>query len=171
MVLSQQGGHLAETLLLALALILMIIVVLASLLPVIPGPALVWAIGLLYAAVTNFERVTAFPAILMTLLMIVGSTSGWWMQTVGMKAQGGSWTAIIGGLLGGLAGTFAIPIPIVGTLLGVVGGTVLFELLRVGDARVAARSSGLALKSYLLTLVTETGISALIVLVFAIAAI
>lgn len=160
-----------DSILLALALILMIIAAIASILPVVPGPALVWAIGLLYAAVTGFERVTAFPAILMTLLMLLGSTSGWWMQAAGMKAQGGSWTAIIGGLLGGLVGTFAIPVPIIGTLLGVIGGTLLFEMLRVGDANEAARSGGIALKSYLLTLVTETGVSALIVLVFAIAAI
>ena len=160
----------AETLVLTLIVILMVLIVIASLLPVVPGPALVWAIGTLYAAATGFERITILPVAIMTVLMILGSTSGWWMQALGMKAQGGSWTAVIGGLLGGLVGTFAIPVPILGTLIGVVGGTVLFELLRVGNAEDAARTSAIALKSYLLSLLTETGVSALIVLVFAIAA-
>lgn len=160
----------AESLLLTLIIIVMILVVIASLLPVVPGPALIWAIGTLYAVLTGFERVTVLPVIVMTLLMILGSTSGWWMQALGMKAQGGSWTGVLGGLLGGLAGTALIPIPVVGTLVGVVAGTLIFELLRVGRADEAARSSALALRTYFLTLLTETGISALIVLVFAIAA-
>lgn len=159
-----------ETILLIIVLILMIVAVIASILPVVPGPALVWAIGLLYAALTRFERVDLLAALIMTGLMVLGSTAGWWMQALGMKAQGSSWTAILGGLLGGLVGTFVIPLPIAGTLIGVVAGTLLFELLRVGNAREASRTSAAALKSYLLSLLTETGISALIVLVFAIAA-
>ncbi|MBN2469087.1 MAG: DUF456 domain-containing protein [Anaerolineae bacterium] len=161
----------AETALLAVILILMVVVVLASILPVVPGPAAVWALGILYAVLTEFEQVTALPLIVMTVLMILGSTTTWWMQALGMKAQGGSWTAIIGGLIGGLAGTFLIPIPIVGTLIGVVGGTLLFELLRLGDANKAAQSGIIAVKGYLITLLTETGISALIVIVFAAAAV
>jgi uncharacterized protein YqgC (DUF456 family) len=161
----------AETALLAVILILMIVVVLASILPFVPGPAAVWALGILYAALTEFEQVTALPLIVMTLLMILGSTTTWWMQILGMKAQGGSWTAIIGGLIGGLAGTFLIPIPILGTLLGVVGGTLVFELLRLGDANKAAQSGIIAVKGYLITLLTETRISALIVIVFAAAAV
>ncbi len=160
-----------ETLPLVITLLLMILAVLASLIPMIPGPALVWAIGLLYAVLTGFARVSTLAIIIMTALMLLGSTSGWWMQILGMKASGGSWVGVFGGLVGGLIGSFAIPIPIVGTLIGVVAGTLLVELLRVGDAKEAAKSGRIALKGYLLTLLTETGISALIVIVFAIAAI
>jgi uncharacterized protein YqgC (DUF456 family) len=161
---------LTESLPLALTLILMILAIIASVVPMVPGPALVWAIGLLYAAFTGFERVSVLAAVVMTALMLLGSTSGWWMQAAGMKAQGGSWVAVIGGLVGGLIGSLAIPVPILGTFIGVVAGTLLVELLRVGDAGEAARSGKIALKGYLLTLLTETGISVLIAIVFAIAA-
>ncbi len=156
--------------LLIIALILMLLGTAASILPVIPGPALVWAIGVIYAALTNFERVTPLATAAMTALMILGSTAGWWMQALGMKAQGGSWVAVLGGLIGGLAGTILIPIPLLGTLAGVIGGTLVAELLRIGEAGQAIRSSRAALKAYLLTLLTETGSCTLIVVVFVIAA-
>lgn len=151
-------------------LILMLLATAASLLPVIPGPALVWAIGMFYATLTRFEQVSPLAAVLMTLLMILGSTAGWWMQAAGMKAQGGSRAAILGGLIGGLAGTLLIPVPVLGTLAGVVGGTLVIELLRLGEASKAIHSSQIALKAYLLTLLTETGACVLIVIIFIIAA-
>ena len=39
--------------------------------------------------------------------------------------------SIIGAMIGGLVGTFAIPMPLVGTLIGIVGGALIFESLRV----------------------------------------
>jgi len=160
----------SETLLPVIALILMLLGTAASLLPVVPGPVVVWAIGMVYAALTRFAQITPLAAALMTGLMILGSTAGWWMQALGIKAQGGSWVAALGGLAGGLAGTFLIPVPLLGTLAGVITGTVVIELLRAGEAGQAVRSSRAALKAYLLALLTETGICVLIVLVFAIAA-
>lgn len=159
----------ADALFPMVTLILMLLATAMSLLPVIPGPALVWAIGMLYAVLTRFEQVSPLAATLMTLLMILGSTAGWWLQAAGMKAQGGSRAAILGGLIGGLAGTILIPVPLLGTLAGVVGGTLVIELLRLGEASKAFHSSRIALKAYLLTLLTETGACVLIVIVFAIA--
>jgi uncharacterized protein YqgC (DUF456 family) len=83
-----------------------------------------------------------------------------------MRAQGGSTMSIIGALIGGLVGTFAIPIPIAGTLIGIVGGALGFEFLRVRQLRPALRSGTTAATGYVLGVLVEGGISLLILVVF-----
>ena len=158
----------AESVLGIIAVVLMIAAVVASLLPVVPGPALVWAIGLVYAVLTGFAHVTWLSISLMTILMILGSTTGWWTQILGMRADGGSCLSILGALVGGLIGTFAIPIPLLGTVIGLVLGALLFEFARVGEFRQAMQSGGVALRGYLLSVLVEGGISILILAVFVI---
>ena len=85
-----------------------------------------------YAALTGFTHVTWLSVGLMTVLMILGSTTGWWTQILGMHAEGGSCLSILGSLVGGLIGTFAIPVPFLGTIIGLVLGALLFEFARVG---------------------------------------
>ncbi len=156
----------SETVLTALAIALMLIAMLASIIPFIPGPALVWAVGVVYAALTGFQRVTWAGVALMTVFMLLGVTSGWWMPALGMRAQGGSCLSILGALIGGLVGTFVIPIPIIGTLFGAVIGATLFEFARAGELRAALHSGGAAVMGYLLGLVVEFAMSALIFVVF-----
>jgi len=159
---------LIESLLPVIAVILMLVAIAASILPVVPGPALVWAIGLIYAILTNFQQVGVLSLVVMTILMILGSTTGWWMQALGMRAQGGSVLSIIGAMIGGLVGTFAIPMPLVGTLIGIVGGALVFEFLRVRQLRPALRSGTSAATGYVLGILVEGGIALLIVVVFVI---
>ena len=156
----------AESVLAVIAVILMIIAIIASFLPVVPGPVLVWAVGMVFGALTNFTRVPILAAIIITGLMLVGSTTGWWMQAIGMKSQGGSCLGIIGALLGGLVGTFALPIPFLGTLVGMVLGTLIFEYARFGEVRKAVQSGGAAVQGYLLSIIVEVGISLLILIIF-----
>ncbi|MBN1967436.1 MAG: DUF456 domain-containing protein [Anaerolineae bacterium] len=157
-----------ETLLAIVAIVLMVIAIVASALPVLPGPLIVWLIGVVFAALTGFARVTWLAVGVMTVLMALGSTTGWWMQALGMKAQGGSCMSILGALFGGLIGTFVIPIPILGTLVGLGLGALLFEFARVGDVRRAAQSGSAALSGYVLSVIVEMGIGGLILVVFVI---
>ena len=157
---------LAEIVLIPLAILLMLLALPASLLPAVPGPALVWAIGVIFAVLTGFARVGWPSVAVMTVLMVLGSASGWWMQALGMRSQGSSCLAILGALLGGLVGTFAIPIPILGTLLGLVMGAILFEFLRAGELNLAIRTGGAAAAGYALSTIVEVGISLLIFAVF-----
>lgn len=155
-----------DSLLALIAVVLMVLAIIASLLPVVPGPALVWAIGTIYAVLTNFQQVTGLSIAIMTVLMLIGVTSGWWMQAAGMSAQGSSCLGIFGGLVGGLVGTVLIPVPFLGTLLGLVVGTLIFEYARVGEAAKAARAGSAAITGYVLSIVVEGIISLLILAVF-----
>ncbi|MBN1287420.1 MAG: DUF456 domain-containing protein [Anaerolineae bacterium] len=156
----------AESVLIVVAIVLMLVVIFLSILPVIPGPALVWAIGVVFAALTGFERVTWLSVLLMTLFMALGSTADWWLPALGMKTQGGSCLAIVGSLIGGLIGTFAIPVPIIGTLVGAVLGAFVFELARLREFRAALDAGGAALVAYVVSMAAEIVFSALIFFVF-----
>src|SRR5207237_6545576 len=73
---------------------------LAAVLPLVPGPALVWFSAVIYAIFTNFTDVGPIPLILLTLLMILGSTTNLWMSLLGVKATGGSIWGVLGGMVG-----------------------------------------------------------------------
>src|SRR5258707_15868482 len=113
-----------DALLLIGVLILMAFGTFAAVLPVVPGPALVWFGAMIYAIATGFQQIGAVPLILLTLLMILGSTTNLWMAAFGVKATGGSAWGIVGGMIGLLIGMILL-FPI-GALIGLaVGGGVV----------------------------------------------
>ena len=148
------------------AIVLMLFAIAASIIPFVPGPALVWLIGVAYAALTGFARVTWVGVGVMTVFMLVGATAGWWMSALGMKAQGGSWLGVAGALVGGLIGTFAIPLPIVGTVVGMAAGAMLLEYTRARRVRAAIRAGGASVAAYLMGVFVEMAMSVLIFAVF-----
>jgi uncharacterized protein YqgC (DUF456 family) len=156
----------AVSLLGIIAIVLMLIAIVASFLPFVPGPLMVWAIALVYAVLMGFDHVTWLSAVIMTALMVLGSTTGWWTQALGMKAHGGSCLSIVGALVGGLIGTFLIPVPFVGTLVGLVLGALVLEFARVGEFKKAVQVSSAAVSGYVMSMIVEFGISVLILLVF-----
>lgn len=156
----------AESVPLIIVIILMIVSTIASLLPFVPGPALVWAIAAIYAATTGFETVSVLAFIVMTILMIIGSTTAWWTQALGMQTQGSSCLSMVGSLVGGLIGTAVIPVPFLGTLIGIVIGALIFEFARFGEFRRALRTGSAAATSFILGIIVETGLAIVIVVVF-----
>lgn len=156
----------AESGLTIIAAILMIGGLLLSVLPFLPGPFMLWLISLVYAILTNFQFVTPLAMGVITLLMLIGTTKDIWMPILGMKTYGVTCSTALGMMIGGLVGTFAIPVPVLGTLLGAIGGAVLLELLSVGEMRRAFQAGGVALKSFILGMLTEFGFNLLIVAVF-----
>lgn len=137
-----------------------------SVLPFLPGPLMLWGISLVYAILTNFQNVTVLSMIVITILMIVATSKDIWMPIIGMKTYGVSCSSALGMSVGGLVGTFVIPIPILGTLLGAIAGAVLMELLNAGEMSRALRAGGVAFKAFILGMITEFGFNLLIVAVF-----
>lgn len=137
-----------------------------SVLPFLPGPLMLWGISLVYAILTNFQNVTVLSMVVITILMIVATSKDIWMPIIGMKTYGVSCSSALGMSVGGLVGTFVIPIPILGTLLGAIAGAVLMELLNAGEMSRALRVGGVAFKAFILGMITEFGFNLLIVAVF-----
>jgi hypothetical protein len=148
-----------ETVSLVAVAILMGVALLISLIPYIPGPAVLWAIGVIYALVNDFERVTIPAVIVMSLFMVIGSTTEIWLRYLGLQHRGGSCWGTLGSILGGILGTFMIPVPILGTLIGAILGALLVEFMRVGQVHHAYLAGRAVLETYLVGIVVEFGMS------------
>jgi uncharacterized protein YqgC (DUF456 family) len=156
-----------QSLVLIVALLVMAFGTIAAVLPVVPGPALVWFAAIIYAALTGFQEVGLLPVILLTLLMILGSTTNLWMSMLGVRVTGGSLWAVFGGTVGMIIGLIVF-FPL-GALIGAVFGALGIELIRTGDWRKALKIGGGTLGGYLLGVIAEFVIALLMDGVFVIA--
>jgi uncharacterized protein len=131
--------------------VLMVITTLLAFVPILPGPVLPWAVAMVFGALDTFQRFTLPAAILATFVMGVGSTVDLWMPLFGIRTRNSSCQSTLGAMVGGLLGTFFIPIPVIGTLVGMVGGALLVELLRLRELNSALRAGREAFKNYLVS--------------------
>lgn len=156
----------AESALITLATVLMVVATVLAIIPILPGTLMVWGIGIVTGILEGFQRVTPFSVILMTLIMAVAVTSDFWLPYLGVKTRGLSCLAAVGSLIGGLIGTFVIPVPVVGTLIGTIGGALVVELVLVGEFARAMRAGRTALKLFLIGYAIELTSCLLILAVF-----
>jgi uncharacterized protein YqgC (DUF456 family) len=156
--------EIAQSLYLILMIVTMIGALLASIIPFIPGPPLLWALAMLYALTTN--SVPAAALVVMTLLMVAGASSDYWLPLIGVRTQGLSCLGAVGSIGGGIAGTLLIPIPILGTIAGSVAGAIAVEFTRIRELRRALQAGRTALQLYLWSTAVQFGISLSILLVF-----
>jgi uncharacterized protein YqgC (DUF456 family) len=137
-----------------IAVLLMLIGVVGSFLPAIPGVILVFGGMLLGASIDGFRRIGWVTLLILgslTALALLGDLLG---SLIGARRFGASRTALLGAAIGGLVGIF---FGLVGALLGPFVGAVVGELLSRGQLGQAARVGagtwvGLAL-SFVLRLV------------------
>ena len=147
--------EIAESALITISIIVMVIGVLLAFIPVLPGALIVWAIGIVSAWANQFERITPAAAIAMTVLMLISMTSDFWLPMLGVKTSGLSCLSAIGSIIGGLIGTFVIPIPIVGTLIGTVLGALIIEYALLRERAKALRAGQVALKLFIIGYILE----------------
>ena len=145
----------AQSALFVIAIILMVIGLLVSLIPIVPGSVLLWAIAVVTAFADHFQRVPVVSVIAITGLMILGSTTEYWMPLLGIRARGGSCWTSLGAMIGSILGSVFIPIPILGTLIGYVLGALLADLARFREVRRAFQTGQSALKTYILSYVVQ----------------
>ena len=156
----------AEGTMVAVATVLMIATVILAFIPIMPGPMLAWAVSIIFAIAEGFERMTPPAVIAATVVMLLGSTSDYWMNIFGVRSGGLSCLSSIGAFIGGLVGTFFIPIPVVGTLLGSVGGAVLVELVRLRQLRQAVRAGQTTAKMMAISYVVQLSATLIIFVIY-----
>lgn len=149
-----------------LTLIALIISLLIAILPIVPGPPLMWLICLAFGVLSGFREFTILSMVVVSVLMLISVTNDLWLPLLGMKTRGLSCSSAIGTIGGGILGTFLIPIPVLGTLIGAIGGAIILEVLRVGDLKVALRAGGFALESFIYGSILEMIINLAIIGVF-----
>lgn len=154
-----------DTLLIPLALLAMIAGLVLIFMPVIPVPAVEWAIAIIFAAFTNFQRVTPPAAVLITVLMLIGSTSGLWMPIFGLRGREMSCLGLIAFFVGFALGTF-IPIPLCGSFIGGILGVFIVQLAQNRSLKIAVAGSSRALQLTLYGMIAEFVFGVLIIGVF-----
>lgn len=126
-----------EPLLIMITIVMMIGSLLLILIPSIPVTALEWAIAIVFGAMTGFHRLTPFAGVLITVMMILGISSGVWMPLFGLKGRNVSCLSLVAFFIGMIIGT---PVPIVGNFLGGMVAVFLVEFVRTGDHEHAFNS-------------------------------
>jgi uncharacterized protein YqgC (DUF456 family) len=131
-------GEPLNTIALIVTLLLMIVGLIGTVAPVIPGTILIFLGALIYAVVEGFQAIGWPTLVLLGILTIIATTAEIWASSVGAKVGGASGWSMVVGVVAGLVGfvVFNFVGAIVGTVLGVLGA----ELVRVGDVKKALKA-------------------------------
>ena len=139
--------------------IVILVGIVGTVVPVLPGSVLVWGTVLVWAIATG-EPAGWVVFVLVTLLLGAGMVVKYALPGKQMKAQGIPGTTLWIGALGAIIGFFAIPV--VGTPVGFVIGIYLAEIQRVGTSeawpttKAALKATGFSI----LIELTATGLAA-----------
>lgn len=119
--------------------------VLGTLIPIVPGPPIVWLSALLWAWADGFERVGWPTLLLMAALMVLATIVDILLSVWFGKRTGASWSSLAISGLSSVVGFLVWNLP--GALIGAAVGVILAETRRLGgDVRTALRtSSGVAI--------------------------
>ncbi|MEO5629764.1 MAG: DUF456 domain-containing protein [Thermomonas sp.] len=122
-----------------IAAALVVIGLIGTVLPALPGLPLVFGGMLLAAWAGGFEQVGIPMLVLLGLLTLVSLAVDFWATALGAKRVGASRKAIIGAVLGTFAGLFFGPIGLLlGPFIGALAGELLhrrsLEKTDIGDA-------------------------------------
>lgn len=126
-----------ETVALSAAGILFLAGLAGTILPVLPGPALIWAGMLVYGLIAGFENLGPGFLVIQALLALCIFGLDYLFSALGTRYFGGSNAALAGAAAGLLAGVFFFPI---GLIIGPFLGAVLAELLVRKKTAQAVRS-------------------------------
>jgi uncharacterized protein len=162
----------AANILFIIAYLLIIIGVVGAIVPVLPGPLIIWIGMLLWAWVDGFVRIGWWTLIILAVLALIAWISDFLLSTVISRRAGASWRSILGSIVGGIAGAILMSwIPLLGTvlgaLLGAAAGMWLVEYYDKGNAQAATT----ALRAYIVSMaaaaVVELGLVFIMLGIFA----
>jgi len=123
-----------------LTVFVMLVGLLGLIVPLFPGIVVIWLAALGYGVVTGFTTLGIVLFILITLLMILGTTIDNILAWVGGRQGGASWVSLLVGTIAGIAGTLLWP-PL-GGLIATPLVLLLVEYLKARDIRKAFKALG-----------------------------
>ena len=176
----------AEGPLLALNLVLMVVGLLGSVLPGLPGVTLIFLSALVYAALTDFRTVGATILVVLFLFAAIALVADFVATSYGARRFGASNWGTAGGAIGGIAGALVGLLflgigSLFGLILGTIAGVFLGEYLKRSgqgqqepgstrsDWRRATHAAGGVLVGYLASAVIQGLLGLVSVIVFVLA--
>jgi uncharacterized protein len=128
-----------ESIALVLIILSLIVGLVGTLIPLLPGSLLMWLAILFYGLLYGFETLTWGGFALISLIALVTGTADIWLTMIGAKKGGASRRSQLFGLLGAIIGTFIVPL--LGTIIGYMAGVLLAEYQKRQDWDLALRAS------------------------------
>ena len=155
-----------------LAYLLVLAGLAGSVIPVVPGPSLIWIGIAVWAWADGFQQIGWGILTALGVLAIAAWALDFVLGPMMSRRAGASWRSIFGGIAGGMVGgAFLTFIPIVGSiggaLLGAVVGMWLVEYNIKGDSAAASKAVQAYARSMLLNTMLEVAIALVMVSVFA----
>jgi uncharacterized protein len=168
--------------LLALTIVLMLVGLIGSVVPGLPGVTLIFLSALLYAVLTDFETVGIAVIVILFVLAALAFLIDFVATSYGARRFGASnWGTVggaIGGIVGALAGLFLAGIgSLFGLILGTIAGVFAGEYLRrerQGDQetredtdwRRASRAAGGVIVGYLASAIIQGVLALASIIIF-----
>jgi uncharacterized protein YqgC (DUF456 family) len=149
---------------LGLALLVMLVGLIGTVLPMLPGTILILLGAFLYAVVDGFQVVGWPTLVVLGLLTLLATTADIWASSAGAKLSGASGWSIVTGLIGGLIGLVVLSLP--GAIIGAVAGVLLTEIIRLGDWQKALKAGSGWLIGWAISAVVQLGIGLIMVVIF-----
>jgi uncharacterized protein len=172
--------------LLALTLVLMVVGLLGSVLPGLPGVTLIFLSALVYATLTDFRSVGVAILVVLFIFAAIAFVADFVATSYGARRFGASNWGTVGGAIGGIAGALIGLLflgigSLFGLILGTIAGVFLGEYLKRtrqgqqepgstgSDWRRASHAAGGVLVGYLASAVIQglLGLASVIVFVLA----
>ncbi len=153
--------------------LLIILGLIGAVVPLLPGPIIIWLGALLWAWGDGFVRVGWPTLSLLLLLALLGWASDFLLTMMIGRKSGASWRAIggaiVGGIVGGLLLSGIVPIigSLVGAILGALTGAFVVEYSATRSNEAALRAMKAYLGSMALAALVEVLITVAMVSIFA----
>lgn len=143
--------------------LLVLVGLVGSAVPVIPGTPLILLAAGIYAVATDFDPVGPGRLLVLAGLALLAAGLDYLAGAVGVRKLGGTRWGVAGAVLGALAGVFFGPL---GLLLGPLAGAMAGELLRDRDLRRSLLSGLGSFLGLLLGAVAKLGIAVVMTALF-----
>jgi uncharacterized protein len=171
--------------LLALTIVLMLVGLIGSVVPGLPGVTLIFLSALLYAILTDFQTVGTVVIVILFVLAALAFLIDFFATSYGARRFGASNWGTVGGAIGGIVGALAgLLLAGIGSLFGLIAGTIagvfIGEYLRrqrhgdeevqqaqEADWRRASRAAGGVIVGYLASAIVQglLGLASVIIFV------
>ncbi len=151
-----------------LAVAFIFVGIIGIIVPILPGMLLVWFTIVVYAWRTGFEIIGWPTLVFITIVALVAGLAQVWLPLLGAQKQGAAKRALFLGLVGAVVGTFLIPIPLLGTVIGYAVGVFLGEYMKVRDINLAFKASLGGVAGWGVSTIVEIVAALVILLIFVI---
>lgn len=154
------------------ALVLVLIGLAGAVIPVLPGPFLIWLGAFVWAWADGFTRIGWGTLTVLGILALIAWGSDIFLSTVMSRRAGASWKSIVAAIVGGLVGASLLSfVPVLGTVLGAILGAIagmwLIEYWDKGSAPAATGAVQAYISSLVVAALLEMTLAVAMVAIFA----